>query len=71
MGYPQAGLDASYSGLCAFDCPHGFCPDTACSTVSAPLSTPTVSPFLPPACIGGTGEGNLAGLCDFACNLGF
>ncbi|KAF5857071.1 hypothetical protein ETB97_006283 [Aspergillus alliaceus] len=71
MGYPRAGLDASYSGLCAFDCPHGFCPDTACSTVSAPLSTPTVSPFLPPACIGGTGEGNLAGLCDFACNLGF
>lgn len=71
MGYPQAGLDASYRGLCAFDCPHGFCPDTACSTVSASLSTPTVSPFLPPACIGGTGEGNLSGLCDFACNLGF
>ncbi|KAE8326193.1 hypothetical protein BDV39DRAFT_206088 [Aspergillus sergii] len=71
MGYPQAGLDVSYSGLCAFDCPHGFCLDTVCNTVSAPLSTPTVSPFLPPACIGGTGEGNLAGLCDFACNLGF
>ncbi|KAE8419725.1 glycosyl hydrolase family 71-domain-containing protein [Aspergillus pseudocaelatus] len=57
------GHDASYSGLCVFDCPHGFCPDTACNTVSAPLSTPTVSPFLPPACIGGTGDGNLAGLC--------
>ncbi|GMF73076.1 unnamed protein product [Aspergillus oryzae] len=83
MGYPQAGLDASYSGLCAFDCPHGFCPDTACSTVSAPLSTPTVSPFLPPACIGGTGEDKVgeAGpgmdetvygpLCEFTCKYGY
>ncbi|GAD94424.1 alpha-1,3-glucanase [Paecilomyces variotii No. 5] len=71
MGYPLAGEDASYSGLCAFDCPLGYCPDNACGTVSAPLSTPTVSDFLPPACIAGTGEGNLEGLCSFACNLGY
>jgi hypothetical protein len=70
MGYPLEGLSVSYSGLCAFDCPYGYCPDNACGTVSAPLSIPTVSDFLPPACIAGTGEGGLAGLCSFACNLG-
>lgn len=70
MGYPREGLDASYSGLCAFDCRHNYCPEEACATVPAPLTTPTVSNFLPPTCVSGTGEGNLAGLCSFACNLG-
>ncbi|KAI9037865.1 glycosyl hydrolase family 71-domain-containing protein [Aspergillus affinis] len=69
IGYPAEGMSASYSGLCAFDCPLEYCPD-ACGTVSAQLSTPTVSEFFPPACIAGTGEGNLAGLCSFSCSLG-
>ena len=71
IGYPIAGEDASYSGLCAFDCNLGYCPENACGTVEVPLSTPTVSPFLPPACVSGAGEGNLAGLCDFGCVHGF
>ncbi|GLA41375.1 hypothetical protein AnigIFM63309_009465 [Aspergillus niger] len=71
QGYPLEGLDASYSGLCSFDCNYGFCPDTACATISAPLSVPTVSDFDPPACISGTGSGNLAGLCSFSCAFGF
>jgi hypothetical protein len=71
-GYRLPGEDASYSGLCSFDCSHGYCPDTACGTVSAPLSTPTVSDFSPPpACIGGSGEDNLAGLCSFSCQYGY
>ena len=56
---------------------------SACSTAlmdsaQIPQATPSphrcplpLLPFLPRACIGGTGDGNLAGLCDFACNLGF
>ncbi|KAL4911468.1 hypothetical protein BDW74DRAFT_164932 [Aspergillus multicolor] len=69
--YSIPGEDASYSGLCTFDCNLGYCPDNACGTVEVPLTTPTVSPFLPPACVSGTGEGNLAGLCDFGCAHGF
>ncbi|CAG8909305.1 unnamed protein product [Penicillium egyptiacum] len=71
LGYPIAGEGASYSGLCNFDCNLGLCPPSACGTVEVPLSTPSVSPFLPPACTSGTGVGNLGGLCDFACTHGF
>ena len=53
MGYPAAGLDANYGGLCAFNCQRNNCPLGACNTVLAPLSTPTVSPFTPPACVEG------------------
>ena len=48
-----SGEDASYEGLCAFDCLRGYCPPTACNTVSVPLTTPTVSDFSPPACVAG------------------
>ncbi len=75
MGYPAAGLDANYAGLCAFGCQHNYCPAGACNTVSAPLSTPTVSPFTPPACVAGqklaSASDALTGLCSFACNYGF
>ncbi|KAF4176160.1 hypothetical protein CNMCM8694_000091 [Aspergillus lentulus] len=71
QGYPLEGESASYGGLCSFDCNYGFCPDTACGTTSAPLSVPTVSEFLPPACIAGSGEGNLGGLCSYSCGFGF
>lgn len=70
-GYPAAGLNDNYGGLCSFDCNLGYCPDTACATVSAPLTTPTVSPFTPPACTGGEGSDPFPGLCSYACNFGF
>jgi hypothetical protein len=71
--YPVAGLDESYSGLCAYDCENGFCPPSVCTTVSAPLQTPTVSDFLPPACVGGHAldPDTYGGLCSFACLRGF
>ncbi|KAM7210667.1 Mutanase [Rhypophila decipiens] len=74
MGYPIAGLDASYSGLCGFLCPLGYCPSSACSTTQVPLVTPTVSPFDNHACTGGqaaAGNSALSGLCSYACNYGF
>lgn len=71
VGYPKAGLDASYSGLCSFNCDLGYCPPEACGTVSAPLTIPTVSDFLPPACTSGEGPGNWGGLCSYSCNFGF
>lgn len=70
QGYPAAGLGASYSGLCSYDCNYGYCPEEACATVSSPLTIPTVSPFLPPACTAGTGSGQWEGLCKYACNFG-
>lgn len=70
-GYPLEGESPSYLGLCSFDCNYGYCPETACGTASAPLVTPTVSDFAPPACVAGTGEGNLAGLCSYACGFGY
>ncbi|KAK3683003.1 glycosyl hydrolase family 71-domain-containing protein [Podospora appendiculata] len=66
--YPIAGEDASYSGWCAFDCNLGYCPPNACGTVKVPLTVPTVSRFLPPTCISGTGTGNCEGLCQYACH---
>ncbi|PKX91484.1 uncharacterized protein P174DRAFT_432935 [Aspergillus novofumigatus IBT 16806] len=71
IGYPIAGEDASYSGLCAFSCNLGYCPSSACGTEQVPLVIPTVSDFAPPACVAGTGSGALTGLCSFACNYSF
>ncbi|OIW34215.1 hypothetical protein CONLIGDRAFT_568540 [Coniochaeta ligniaria NRRL 30616] len=71
VGYPAEGLDASYSGLCSFNCNYGYCPSGVCGTTEYPLVIPTVSDFLPNACTGGTGTGNLGGLCSYACNFGF
>ncbi|KAH8649882.1 glycosyl hydrolase family 71-domain-containing protein, partial [Xylariales sp. PMI_506] len=71
VGYPVAGEDSSYSGLCAYDCELGYCPPTACTTTSAALTTPTVSDFENNFCHGGTGSGNLGGLCSFSCAYGF
>jgi hypothetical protein len=71
IGYPAEGLDATYSGLCGFDCFYGYCPAGACGTTKYPLTVPNVSPFLPNACTGGTGEGNLASLCSYGCGFGF
>lgn len=35
------------------------------------MPIPTVSDFLPPACIAGTGEGDSIGLCSYACGYGY
>ncbi|OJJ42607.1 hypothetical protein ASPZODRAFT_76535, partial [Penicilliopsis zonata CBS 506.65] len=70
-GFPLAGESPSYLGLCAYACNHGYCPPNACGHVEEPLIVPNVSDFLPPACIAGTGDGNLQGLCDFSCHYGF
>lgn len=59
LGYPAAGLDKTYEGLCGFACNYGYCPPAACDTVKHEMAIPTVSPFNPPACIEGTGEGDL------------
>ena len=67
VGYPIEGEDASYGGVCTFDCYYGYCPDSACGTVKYPLTISMVSDFLPPACVSGTGDGNAEGLCNFAC----
>jgi hypothetical protein len=66
-GYPIAGEGSSYIGLCSFACNYGYCPPEACGPVEVPLTEPTVSPFLPSACTAGTGQGDLAGLCSYAC----
>lgn len=70
-GYPAAGLNENYSGLCNFDCNLGYCPEGVCDTVPGPLTTPSVSPFSPTACTSGSGPGNYGGLCSYACTFGF
>ncbi|RAL64388.1 hypothetical protein DID88_001864 [Monilinia fructigena] len=56
IGYPARGL-TSESG--------------ACGTVDYGVVAETTSPFLPPACVSGTGVGNLDGLCGYACPYGY
>ncbi|KAK4096835.1 carbohydrate-binding module family 24 protein [Parathielavia hyrcaniae] len=70
-GYPLPGKSGSFKGLCSFDCNHGYCPDTVCGRTPNDGVVLNYSPFLPPACTGGTGAGAFAGLCDFGCRLGF
>lgn len=70
-GYPAEGRDANYAGLCSFACNYGHCPSKTCDTTEHVMPIPTVSDFLPPACIAGTGQGNLEGLCSFACGYGY
>lgn len=69
-GFPANG-DPNYDGLCSFACNLGYCPSERCVPTKQPVNIPTSSPFLPPACIAGTGPGNFAGHCGFACRYGF
>ncbi|OGE47618.1 hypothetical protein PENARI_c040G05131 [Penicillium arizonense] len=50
-GYPAEGKDANYVGLCSFACNYGYCPSATCDTTEHPMPVPTVSDFLPPACV--------------------
>lgn len=70
-GYPAEGRDANYEGPCNFACNYGYCPSKTCDTVEHAMPIPTVSDFLPPACIAGTGEGDSIGLCSYACGYGY
>lgn len=70
-GYPLPGKSGSFRGLCSFDCNHGYCPNAVCSSTPNDGVILNYSPFLPPACTGGTGSGAFQGLCDFGCHLGF
>ncbi|KAJ6103765.1 mutanase [Penicillium sp. IBT 16267x] len=71
LGYPAEGRDANYEGLCSFACNYGHCPSKTCDTTEHPMPVPTVSDFLPPACIAGTGPGSVSGLCSYACSYGY
>ncbi|KAI9643094.1 Glucan endo-1,3-alpha-glucosidase agn1 [Ciborinia camelliae] len=71
IGYPAQGLTSEYIGLCSFNCYYGYCPSGACGTVNYGVVAETTSPFLPPACISGTGVDNLGGLCGYACAYGY
>ncbi|KAJ0413073.1 glycosyl hydrolase family 71-domain-containing protein [Aspergillus carlsbadensis] len=70
-GYPLPGKSGSYAGLCSFNCNHGYCPGDIYGETPNDGVVLGYSPFLPPACTGGTGSGAFAGLCDFGCHLGF
>ncbi|KAK0105523.1 hypothetical protein ONS96_004909 [Cadophora gregata f. sp. sojae] len=70
MGYSKNG-DPSFGGLCSFSCPLGTCPEEACTYTERSTVIPTVSPFLEPACTGGTGSGAMKELCEYSCRFGF
>lgn len=71
VGYPLPGKSGSFQGLCSFNCNHGYCPNTVCGTTPNTGVVLSYSPFLPPACTGGSGSDAFQGLCDFGCHLGF
>ncbi|KAK1985565.1 mutanase [Colletotrichum cereale] len=69
--FPAKGLNSNYIGLCNFACLYGACFSTYCGKTKYPLIEPTVSPFNPPSCTSGTGDGDWSVLCNFACLHGF
>lgn len=71
LGYLAEGRDANYAGLCSFACNYGYCPSKTYDTTEHPMPVPTVSDFLPPACVAGTGPGPVSGLCSYACSYGY
>ncbi|TID00248.1 Mutanase [Colletotrichum higginsianum] len=69
--FPAEGLNSNYIGLCNFACLYGACFSSYCGKTKYPLIEPTVSPFNPPSCTSGTGDGDWSVLCNFACRHGF
>lgn len=74
MGY--ALYDTNHIGLCSFIYPYGFTFPEHCDTKEHILTTPSVSPFLPPACITGSAMGDwvdygMDDLCSWACGYGW
>ncbi|KAF6817199.1 mutanase [Colletotrichum plurivorum] len=69
--FPAEGLNSNYIGLCNVTCLYGFYFPKYCGKTQYPLIEPTVSPFNPPSCTSGSGEGDWTLLCNFACRHGF
>ncbi|KAM7213118.1 Glycosyl hydrolase family 71 domain containing protein [Rhypophila decipiens] len=80
-GYPFNG-DANYGGLCNFVCKtlgSKYCSKMEslkiCSTTEQEPYNPPTSPFQPPVCVGGKGNGDGRGLyselCSYTCKYGF
>ncbi|KAF4916135.1 Mutanase [Colletotrichum fructicola] len=69
--HPAEGLNSNYIGLCNYACLYGACFSTYCGKDEYHLIEPTVSPFNPPSCTSGTGDGDWAALCSFTCRHGF
>ncbi|ORY63528.1 glycosyl hydrolase family 71-domain-containing protein [Pseudomassariella vexata] len=74
LGYAKS--DTNYIGLCSFLYNYGFEFDKYCSTTENSLSTPSVSPFLPDYCTGGTAtddwtEYGADDLCAWLCSYGY
>ncbi|KAF6804960.1 mutanase [Colletotrichum plurivorum] len=69
--FPAEGLNSNYIGLCNVACLYGSCFPKYCGETQYPLIEPTVSPFNPPSCTSGSGDGDWALLCNFACRHGF
>lgn len=77
-GYPAAGRDTNWSGLCAVACSYGYCPSKFCGMTKLPDIISTVSPFTPKSCTSGkanTGlavdQSALAKICEFGCRHGY
>lgn len=72
-GYAKS--DPSYGGLCSFVYSLGYTfPDSCQTTDPGPLTSPSVSPFLPDACtagISGTAKYDVADLCAWGCAYGY
>ncbi|EQB54827.1 mutanase [Colletotrichum gloeosporioides Cg-14] len=69
--FPAEGLNSNYIGLCNYACLYGACFASYCGKTKYPLIEPIVSPFNPPSCTSGSGDGDWSVLCNFACHHGF
>lgn len=79
--YPEPGKtpgpgysvgDVNFAGLCGFACGKGYCPSEHCTSESRPVATPTISPFNPFSCTGGTGlSSGFDDLCQWTCAYGY
>ncbi|KAH6669697.1 glycosyl hydrolase family 71-domain-containing protein [Plectosphaerella plurivora] len=80
-GYPAAGRDTNFEGLCAVTCSYGsagICPSGKCGMVKLPPIVSSVSPFTAKSCTSGhalpTVPGDQAArdkICAFGCKYGY
>lgn len=70
-----AKIDPSYGGLCSFTYNLGYTFPESCQTTDpGPLTSPSISPFLPDACISGvsgTTQYDVEDLCSWGCAYGY
>ncbi|KAH7073648.1 glycosyl hydrolase family 71-domain-containing protein, partial [Paraphoma chrysanthemicola] len=80
-GYPAAGRDSNFEGLCAVTCSYGIvgvCPANKCGKVKLPTIISKVSPFTAPSCTSGRAVVTVPGdqkaldqICAFGCKHGY